>query len=462
MIFRAKVLAAAVSAILLSACGGTDHTVERTAQPAVADESKAEEAKATESEKAAEHDEHDHDEGVTDVAGRLVVSSADSNVLHVYSTADQSLIDSIGLTYTPQYLYGSENHRYAISVQRTDGLVEFLDGGLYQEAHDDHFHAHQDAPAAVSFHLESVKPTHVTVSEGGIAVFSDGDKETQQNASVAMFNESHISGANKEVAVWEYSTYMHGAAQARGEYLISTLRDSSSESTLPAQIGLFHAHGDHFHDEKIFDVSCPALHGSAQNETTIAFGCADGVALITQAGQAFSASKVANPESFAEGQRVGSLKGHSHSDQYIASAGGQLFMLDSHDAEFAALKWQVTTDHRVSHYGFSASGEHVVVMDSAGKLSVFAAHEHDGEHHWEAEHEVMVSDGALAEGQSFSLAFSQAEEAVFVSDPLKQQIKKFDLEAGEWSQTFELDIVPGKLVWLGIAKSEAAHDEHEH
>ncbi|WP_125782723.1 hypothetical protein [Pseudoalteromonas rubra] len=462
MIFRAKVLAAAVSAILLSACGGTDHTVERTAQPAVADESKAEEAKATESEKAAEHDEHDHDEGVTDVAGRLVVSSADSNVLHVYSTADQSLIDSIGLTYTPDYLYGSENHRYAISVQRTDGLVEFLDGGLYQEAHDDHFHAHQDAPVAVSFHLESVKPTHVTVSEGGIAVFSDGDKETQQNASVAMFNESHISGANKEVAVWEYSTYMHGAAQARGEFLISTLRDSSSESTLPAQIGLFHAHGDHFHDEKIFDVSCPALHGSAQNETTIAFGCADGVALITQAGQAFSASKVANPESFAEGQRVGALKGHPHSDQYIASAGGQLFMLDSHDAEFAALEWQVSTDHRVSHYGFSASGEHVVVMDSAGKLSVFAAHDHDGEHHWEAEHEVMVSDGALAEGQSFSLAFSQAEEAVFVSDPLKQQIKKFDLEAGAWSQTFELDIVPGKLVWLGIAKSEAAHDEHEH
>ncbi|MCG7537003.1 hypothetical protein [Pseudoalteromonas sp. OOF1S-7] len=462
MIFRAKVLAAAVSAILLSACGGTDHTVERTAQPVVADEAKAEEAKATESEKEADHDEHDHDEGVTDVAGRLVVSSADSHVLHVYSTADQSLIDSIGLTYAPDYLYGSENHRYAISVQRTNGMVEFLDGGLYQEAHDDHFHAHQDAPAAVSFYLESVKPTHVTVSEGGIAVFSDGDVKSQHSASVVMFNESHISGANKEVPVWEYSTYMHGAAQARGEYLISTLRDSSSESLLPAQVGLFHAHGDHFHADKVFDVSCPGLHGSAQNEETIVFGCADGVALITQEGQAFSASKIANPERFAEGQRVGSLKGHRHSDQYIASAGGQLFMLDSHDAEFEALEWQVTNDHSINYYGFSASGEHIVVMDSAGKLSVFAAHDHDGEHHWEAEHEVMVSDSALADGQSFSLALSQAEEAVFVSDPANKLIKKFDLEAGAWSQTFELDIVPGNLVWLGIAKSDAAHDEHEH
>ncbi|WP_017217823.1 hypothetical protein [Pseudoalteromonas sp. NJ631] len=461
MIFRAKVLAAAVSAILLSACGGTDHTVERTAQPVIADEAKAEEAKATESEKEADHDEHDHDEGVTDVAGRLVVSSADSHVLHVYSTADQSLIDSIGLTYAPDYLYGSENHRYAISVQRTNGMVEFLDGGLYQEAHDDHFHAHQDAPAAVSFHLESVKPTHVTVSEGGIAVFSDGDSESQQNASVAMFNESHISGANKEVPVWEYSTYMHGAAQARGEYLISTLRDSSSESMLPAQIGLFHAHGDHFHADKVFDVSCPGLHGSAQNEETIVFGCTDGVALITQEGQAFSASKIANPESFAEGQRVGSLKGHHHRDQYIAKAGDQLLVLDAHDAEFEALEWQVTNGYSINYYGFSASGEHIVVMDSAGKLSVFAAHEHDGEHHWEAEHEVMVSE-SLAKGQSFSLALSQAEEAVFVSDSANKLIKKFDLEAGAWSQTFELDIVPGKLVWLGIAKSEAAHDEHEH
>ncbi|KAF7788508.1 hypothetical protein PRUB_a3199 [Pseudoalteromonas rubra] len=457
MIFRAKVLAAAVSAVLLSACGGTEHNVTRTAQPAI-----AEEAKATESEKEADHDEHDHDEGVTDVAGRLVVSSANSNVLHVYSTSDQALIESIGLTHIPDYLYGSEGHRYAISVQRADGMVEFLDGGLYQEAHDDHFHAHQDAPAAVSFHLESVKPTHVTVNEGGIVVFSDGDEASQQSASVAVFNESHISGQNTEVAVLEYSTHMHGAAQARGEYLISTLRDSSSESILPSQIGLFHAHGDHFDSEKVFDVSCPGLHGSAQNEETIVFGCADGVALITQGGQAFSATKIANPESFAEGQHVGALKGHHHSDQYIAKAGAQLFMLDTHEAEFEALEWQVTNDHSISHYGFSASGEHIIVMDSAGKLNVFAAHGHDGEHHWEAEHEVMVSESALVTGQSFSLALSQAEEAVFVSDSANKLIKKFDLEAGEWSQTFELDIVPSKLVWLGIAKSEAAHDEHEH
>ncbi|TMO90883.1 hypothetical protein CWC11_22610, partial [Pseudoalteromonas sp. S3178] len=73
--------------------------------------------------------------------------------------------------------------------------------------------------------LESVKPTHVTVGESGIAVFSDGDKDSQQNASAAMFSEAHISGEQGEVAALHYDTYMHGAAQARGEFLISTIRD---------------------------------------------------------------------------------------------------------------------------------------------------------------------------------------------------------------------------------------------
>ena len=74
---------------------------------------------------------------------------------------------------------------------------------------------------------------------------------------------------------------MHGAAQARGEFLISTIRNPETESTLPSEIGLYHAHGDHFHQEQVFDITCPALHGSA-HEAVVAFGCGDGVALIAR------------------------------------------------------------------------------------------------------------------------------------------------------------------------------------
>ncbi|AZZ99762.1 hypothetical protein [Pseudoalteromonas sp. R3] len=466
MIFRAKVLAAAVSAILLSACGGTDHQVSKTQQAVSSDES------VTEGENKAGEETHDHDEEIKDVAGRLLVTSSESNVVNIYSAAEQSLIGSVGLTYAPQYAYGSENHRYAILVQREQGIVEFVDSGLYKEAHGDHFHNHEDAPGNVSLQLTSTKPTHVTVNEGGIAVFSDGDADTQKTASVAMFGEAQISGERSQVVKLNYSTHMHGAAQARGEYLISTLRDSESDSTLPSQIALYHAHDDHFDQDKVFDVTCPALHGSAQNDTTIAFGCGDGVAIITQQGESFSAAKVANPGSFTEGMRVGALKGHHAQEQFIASASNQLFMVHPEDGELEALEWQVTDNHRLSYFGFSHDGEHIVTLDSAGKLSILSGHEHEaeqssehqGEHHWEVAHEVVVTAADLKDmpkDHSFSLALSYAEEAVFVTDPIAKQIKKYDLETGELVQTIELDVIPNKLVWLGIAKSEEGHN-HDH
>ena len=39
-------------------------------------------------------------------------------------------------------------------------------------------------------------------------------------------------------------------------------------------------------------------------------------------------------------------------------------------------------------------------------------------------------------------------------DPIAQQIKKFDLEQAALVDTIELDYVPAKLVWLGIAAAE--------
>lgn len=104
-----------------------------------------------------------------------------------------------------------------------------------------------------------------------------------------------------------------------------------------------------------------------------------------------------------------------------------------------------------------------MTLDSAGKLSILSGHEHEAEqssehqdeHHWEVAHEVVVTAADLKDmpkDHSFSLALSYAEEAVFVTDPIAKQIKKYDLGTGELVQTIELDVIPNKLVWLGIAR----------
>ncbi|RXF00334.1 hypothetical protein [Pseudoalteromonas sp. PS5] len=450
MVLKGKLLAVAISALVLSACGGTEHTIVK--------------AESSTHDDSSHNDDHDadHHTSITDTLGRILVTSAESNVVNLYSAADKSLIDAIGATSYPQYIYPSENHRFAILVQRDEGRVEFVDGGLYQEAHGDHYHAYQHVPALVDFQLSSVKPTHVTVGESGIAVFSDGDEETAQNAGVTMFSEHHISGEQSEAATLHYNTYMHGAAQARGEYLVSTIRAPESETSLPSQIGLYHAHGDHFHQAQVFDLNCPALHGSAQNEDVVAFACADGVALISQQGSSFNATKVTNPDFFAQGQRIFAIKGHHEVNQFIAAAGNDLVLLAPATGHIEKLEWQASEQYRIASYGFSFGGEHLVAMDTAGKLSVFTAHEHDNEQHWEISGVTQVSDAdltAMPTGHKFQMTFSQAEQAVYVSDPITQQIKKYDLASATLQDTIELDYVPEKLVWLGIAE-EASHD-HE-
>ena len=112
-----------------------------------------------------------------------------------------------------------KNKRYAVLVQADEGEVQFVDGGIWQEDHGDHLHPYQEAPALMEYHLDGVKPAHVTVGENNVAVFFDGNKDTGDNAEVAVFNEQLIAENGTEAHL-EYSTYMHGAAQPRGEFFI--------------------------------------------------------------------------------------------------------------------------------------------------------------------------------------------------------------------------------------------------
>ncbi|TMP71042.1 hypothetical protein CWC05_22930, partial [Pseudoalteromonas ruthenica] len=59
----------------------------------------------------------------------------------------------------------------------------------------------------------------------------------------------------------------------------------------------------------------------------------------------------------------------------------------------------------------------------------------------------------------FTMTLSQSQQVAYVTDPINQHILAIDLENGEFAHTFELDIVPKNVVWLGIAGE--AH-EHEH
>mgnify|MGYP006212452051 FL=1 len=209
------------SASLLSACGdNTTHIVEKEPIPV--------------------EDDHDHDD--VSAAGRLAISAKDSNLVSVYDLADSMLLDSFAVADTPSALAASASKRYALVVQRTTDRIEFIDGGVFQEDHSDHLHDYQQEPALASFVLTDSRPTHITTNDSQVAVFFDGDAATGTPAALAVFTDADITSDSGGYAVLHYNTNMHGAAQARGEYVLSTIRDANTEVFGPNQYAAPAAH----------------------------------------------------------------------------------------------------------------------------------------------------------------------------------------------------------------------------
>lgn len=447
---KLSLAAVLVGVSLLSACGdNTTNIVEKDPIPVEDDH------------------EHDHDHDHAEAAGRLVVSAKDSNLLAVYDLQDGSLLDTFAVADTPSALAASASKRYAMVVQRTTDRVEFVDGGLFQENHGDHLHDYQQEPALSSFTLTDSRPTHVTTNDSQIAVFFDGNAESGTPAALAVFTDADISTDSSAYPMLHYSTHMHGAAQARGEYALATVRDANSSSTLPDKVALYLAHGDHFHEELVFDELCPGLHGSAQNEHFVSFGCTDGVLLIEQADDnSFTASKVVNTADFSGTMRIGSLAGDAAAEHFVGFAGASMFAIHAEDGEMELVDWQGAEGASVLGYGFADGGEKFVLLDSQGFLTIlnYHGHAHEGEAEepaFELLGKVQLTTADVAtmpEGSQFELAISASDDKVYVTNPIDSTLLTVDIADAEVAATQQLDFVPHKLVWLGIAEPAEAHE----
>jgi len=425
-------------AAFISGCGGSDtKIVEREPIPI--------------------EDDHDHDEEET-TQGRLLISTKDQAKISVVDINEKSVLQEITVSETPSALYASPNNRYGFVVQRTADRVDVIDSGLWQEDHADHLHDYEQAPKQMSFSTNKARPTHFTGTDKHSVIFFDGNAETATPASVGVFTENDIAN-NTAGTVLQYTTHIHGAAQARGEFLLSTIRDAAAASTLPDRVAVYRAHNGFFVDENILSEACPGLHGSAQNKNQITFGCTDGVLVITQTGATFAASKIANPASFTGTTRIGTLLGDALRAEFVGIAAGQFFAVNSNSQNITAINWidaSITPAPTASSYGFADGGEFFVILDNQGGITILNSDD------WSVKARVKAISSnltALPTGSKFELALTPGHVA-YVSDPIANQIKQINLDEAVVSDTIQLSFIPNKLVWLGIA--EPATGAHAH
>lgn len=447
-------LASLISTLLLTGCGDAETNIVE--QSPVQEEHDDEHA----------HDDDHDDEYMIESAGRLAVFDTSTGTLAMYDLDSKALLDSFSMTYPDSALTNSADNRFAVVTSRANDTVEFVDGGLWREDHVAHLHDYQDAPVLSDFTLSGTRPTHVDSHNGQLAVFFDGNDEAGLPASVQVVTDADIAADTADIPTLNFAVNMHGVAKPLGNMLISTVRREDSETfsanpVLPDSVGIYHWHDGEYEQEQLFAGECPDLHGAAITDSYAAFGCSDGVLVLHTYDEQFESAKISNTDAVGD-LRVGSVYAHEHASSFIGVASGHgggpavLLSIDPEQESMEEIDWQPQDGASALSYRFSFDGEHFLILDNLGFVSVLSAHEHDGEAHWELETRIDISDqdvSAMPDGSGFTMTVSQNAAQVYVADPIASHIVIVDLESASITGELELDFVPAAVSWLGIAES---------
>ncbi len=418
---RRRLLAAALSAtLLLAACGGGSNS-----------------------------DDHDDDHHV-DTLGRLVIADG-STTVRVLDLDTGTVAQNFTLDHAPSALYASPGQRYALAVQRTQDQVQFIDGGIYQEDHGDHLHDYKRNPALVNWRLSGVRPTHYEVHGNLGAFFMDGLEASSLPAQAVVFTEAGIE-ARQTLATLTLPRAMHGTAEPRGNFLLTTYRDAGSESTLPTQVELYQRNGSGYSFVQRFDDTCPGLHGSYSNEGHSAFGCTDGVLVVTQDGNSFSARKLPNPVDLDPGVRIGTLTGHPERANFIGIASpGHFFDIDPVAGTLTRIDWAEGRTRRA--HAMDADGRHLLILDDQGTLHVL-----DGNAGWAVRATLPAITSMPTAAPFPAIVVNRAADRAYLSDPNGARIVVVNLETAALATPIALNFNPTLLTWVGIER----HDDHAH
>lgn len=392
--------------------------------------------------------DHHHDEVRLDTEGRLVIVEAGASAVHVLDLDSGAVLSSFATTYPVSALVSSPGWRYALAVQRTQDRVQFVDGGIWQEDHVDHLHDYKEVPGLLGFMLSGPRPTHYEVHDGRAALFMDGHADTGRNAEVLVFGDDDIAASRTDGSL-SLPVPMHGTAELRGEYLLSTYRNPASASTLPEQVELYRRQGSSYMFVQRFDEICPNLHGSITSGAHTLFGCSDGLLVVAQEGDAFTANKLPNPAELAEGVRIGSFVGSAVRSTVVGIAGSRLFDIDPVAGRLTEIVWATERLRRAQT--FDASGRHLLVLDDTGTVHLL-----DADSGWRPRAALAAVSVMPAASPFPAIVANRSNDRVYIADPDGRRIVVVDPQSAVLEAPIAVNLNPIALAWVGIVP----HDGH--
>lgn len=385
------------------------------------------------------------DSVVIDTAGRLAISESGANALRVYDLDSGAVLQTHSLAHEPSALHASPGYRYALAIQRPQDQVQLIDGGIWQEDHLDHLHDYRESSRLLSYQISGVRPTHYEVHGGLAALFLDGLEAGNAPSGAQVLSESSILSSRPEASL-QLAQPMHGTAEPRGDYLLTTWRAAGTTSTLPERVELYRRQGAGYQFVQRFDTPCPGLHGSYSNQRYSAFGCTNGVLLVEQNGDTFTARKLAYPSGLASGVRIGTVLGHDTQTGFVGIASpGYLFDIDPVANQIRTIAW---ADGRTQRsVKFDRRGKTLMVLDDLGSLHLL-----DASAGWSRRGTLPVVGSMPAAAPFPSMTVNQARDLAYVADPTGKQIAVVDVQRAAIHTRLALNFSPNGLIWLGIRR----------
>lgn len=379
--------------------------------------------------------EHEHDED----AERLVIVDSVEAKATIFDVTTKASVGSFALGGAAT-VYAGPGGRYAYLVQGTAAQVQIIDSGLVLEDHGDHNHHEREAPALLTFRFVGDKPVHFVGHSNLVTLFFDGLGVAQ------VLDERTLLTMPAPLTVQTGQPH-HGVALTFGNAILATYPELAEGTTTAKAAGIqvFTLAGVK-QGEPVLD--CPGLHGEASNASFVAFGCTDGVLLMTPSATGFTSLKVANPPldptSTGTAPRVSTAIGHHSLPHFIGSFGAAA--LAKIDTTGAGAITRIDLPGALATAGYSGfafdhDGRRILVLGKDGAL--YALDATTG-----AALGPPLPVAAVAEGLTPRLAVGK--HAVYVSDPKLGTVRMVDPATLVVQDSFVVGGTPGNLAVLSF------------
>lgn len=414
----------------------------------------------------------EHDEPL----GRLLVADGETGLLQLIDLDHGEVIETF-MMEAPARVYTTESGRIASVVQRGANRVDFIDSGLYFEAHGDHFDRKKGRPSLLLFSLSgeianSQNPVHFVSHAGRVSIHFDGNFGEGVDSKNIIVREEDLFSPNPDTLILT-SAQQHGAGiPVPGGKIIFSEPDPDREfGSLPSGFAVLDEHGNvvqTFNDKENFQASCLGMHGETIVGEHFLAGCNEkredgtgdgGIFVMTHdpVTGLFSTHKIAYPD----GLRTSIIRSHHAQSFAIGNYGsnpdpGYNALVRIHPDSTAITPNDIQELPAV-YRGFDFDKEHgdrLAVLTVDGLLQVFNPSD------WTLLGSIqVVEDFSDAEGHRPALAVGSG--SAYVSNPNAGEILEVDLDTVSVSRTFSVEGQPVNMTALGWVAPLGPAPEHD-